>query len=91
MTPEHPMYTRDGWKAYRMADTIAAYPWMKGLMVGNLNVGDEILHADNKWIEVKDLEVFDNEPEQTVHNFMLDGNNTYYADGLLAHNRDGHP
>ena len=89
MTPEHPMYTRDGWKAYRMGDTITAYPWMKELMVGNLNIGDEILHADNKWIEVKDLEVFDSEPEQTVHNFMLDGNNTYYADGLLAHNRDG--
>jgi hypothetical protein len=87
MTPEQPMYTRDGWKAYRSADTIAALPWLKELMVGDLNVGDEMLNADNKWIKVKDLEVFDNEPEQTVHNFMLDGNNTYYADGFLAHNK----
>ena len=55
----------------------------------NLNIGDKFLHADNKSKEVKDLEVFDSEPEQTVHNFILDGNNTYYADGLLAHNRSG--
>ena len=89
MTTEHPMYTRNGWKAYRMDITIATYPWMKELMIGNLEIGDEILNVDDDWTEIKSLELFVDEPEQTVHNFILDGNNTYYADGLLAHNRDG--
>ncbi len=89
MTPEHPMWTRDGWKAYRMDVTIEAYPWMEKLMVGNLVVGDELLNVDDKWVEIKSIELFDDEPEQTVHNFYVTGNNTYYADGLLAHNR-GH-
>ena len=58
-------------------------------MVGNLVVGDELLNVDDKWVEIKSIELFDDEPEQTVHNFYVTGNNTYYADGLLAHNR-GH-
>ena len=55
----------------------------------NLVVGDELLNVDDKWVEIKSIELFDDEPEQTVHNFYVTGNNTYYADGLLAHNR-GH-
>jgi len=88
MTPEHPLWTRDGWKAYRMADTIKTYPYMKDLMVGDLDIGDEILNVDGKWIEIKSMKVFDNKPEQTVYNFHVSGNNTYYANGLLAHNRE---
>ena len=34
MTPEHPMYTRDGWKAYRMGDTITVYIWYKETING---------------------------------------------------------
>ena len=87
MTPEHPLWTRDGWKAYRMADTIRDYPDMKDIMVGDVKIGDELLGVDGKWTEIKHIEVFDNEPEQTVYNFHVSGNNTYYADGFLAHNR----
>ena len=39
------------------------------------------------WIEIKTIEVFDNEPQQQLYNFILDGSNTYYADGFLVHNK----
>ena len=88
-TPEHPLMTKDGWKAYNSQDTIEQKPQIAHLMTnGNLEVGDEIKDIDGNWILVESLEVFENEEEQQVYNFMLDGNNTYYADGLLAHNRD---
>ena len=88
MTPEHPLYTQDGWKSYRLSDTMEAYPHLKDIMVGELQVGDKIKTESGDWREIESIEVFDNEPDQRVYNFILDGNNTYYADGLLAHNRD---
>ena len=88
-TPEHPLMTKEGWKAYNSQDTIEQKPQIAHLMVnGNLEVGDEIKDINGNWVLVESLEVFENEEEQLVYNFCLDGNNTYYADGLLAHNRD---
>ena len=87
MTPEHPIYTRDGWKSYRLSDTIRENPAMKDEMSGQFNVGDEILNVDGVWIEIKTIEAFDNEPQQQLYNFILDGSNTYYADGFLVHNK----
>lgn len=87
-TPEHPFFTKDGWKAYSMADTLRHYPHLEEIMNGDLEVGDEILTVDGTWMTIESLEVFAGEPEQQVYNFILDGNNTYFANGLLAHNRD---
>lgn len=88
MTPEHPVFTKEGWKAYRMSDTLVAYPHLANIMVGDLKQGDEIQKFDGTWEKVETLEVFNNEPDQRVYNFILDGNNTYYANGYLVHNRD---
>lgn len=88
-TPEHPLMTKEGWKAYNSQDTIEQKPQIAHLMTnGNLQVGDEIQDIDGNWVMVESLEVHKNEEEQQVYNFMLDGNHTYYANGLLAHNRD---
>lgn len=88
MTPEHPLFTDTGWKAYRMSDTMHYYPHLESIMEGDLKVGDKILKEDGEWYAIESLEVHANEPDQMVYNFILNGNNTYYADGLLAHNRD---
>ena len=87
-TPEHPLFTKQGWKAFRVSDTLYHYPHLESIMNGDLEVGDEILQEDGTWMTIESLEVHTNEPEQQVYNFILDGNNTYYANGLLAHNRD---
>ena len=89
MTPEHPLFTKNGWRSYS-ADTFAMqFPDMGELGVKDLQIGDEILMEDGSWLKVETLQVFEGEPDQTVYNFILDGNHTYYANGLLAHNRNG--
>ena len=88
MTPEHPLWTDSGWKAFNVDHTLKAYPHLESLMQGNLDVGDKILDVDGNWIEVESLEIYPNQPDQQVYNFILDGNNTYHANGYLAHNRD---
>ena len=88
-TPEHPLMTRDGWKAFDSEITKVEKPQIAHLMVnGSLEVGDELLMEDGSWVKIESLEVHSNEEEQTVYNFVLDGNNTYFANGILAHNRD---
>ena len=89
MTPEHPLFTKNGWRSYSAETFRRQFPDMLWLNVEDLAIGDKILKEDGSWLEVTSLEVFEGEPEQQVFNFILDGNNTYYADGLLAHNRGG--
>ena len=88
MTPEHPLMTKDGWKAYNVDDTLKAYPHLHDIMEGNLSVGDKILDVDDNWVMIESMELYEDEEDQQVYNFILDGNNTYYANGFLAHNRD---
>ena len=88
MTEDHPLMTRDGWKAYDSELVKQNKAELTHLMTnGNLQIGDEILTVDGSWVKVTSLEIFLDEPEQTVYNFELDGNNTYFADKMLAHNR----
>lgn len=87
MTPEHPVFTKNGWRSYSTSTFERQFPDMLFLNVKDLEIGDEILREDGSWLTVTSLEVFKGEPEQTVYNFILDGNHTYFADGLLVHNR----
>ena len=89
MTPEHPLYTKNGWRSYSAETFEIQFPDMLHLNVKDLEIGDEILMDDVTWTKVESLEVYSNEPDQKVYNFILDGNNTYFANGFLAHNRDG--
>ena len=88
MTPEHPLMTKDGWKAYNVDDTLRAYPHLHEIMEGNLAAGDKILDVDGNWVMIESMELYEGEEDQQVYNFILDGNNTYHANGFLAHNRD---
>jgi len=88
ITSEHPLLTKDGWKSIDPALTRLAKPHINYLNTTRLNVGDEII-TDTGVVVVEYIEKHkvDNE-DQTVYNFVLDGDHTYYADGYLAHNRD---
>ena len=80
--------TKDGWKAYNVDDTLRAYPHLHEIMEGNLAAGDKILDVDGNWVMIESMELYEGEEDQQVYNFILDGNNTYHANGFLAHNRD---
>ena len=38
-------------------------------------------------INITDIKDYSDEFELPLYNFRLDGNNTYYADGYLVHNK----
>jgi hypothetical protein len=88
ITSEHPLLTKSGWKSIDPALTRLAKPHINYLDTSRLNVGDEII-TDNGSVIVKSIERHEDiDKTQTVYNFVLDGDHTYYADGYLAHNRD---
>ncbi len=93
MTPEHPLYVTDGetgeegWKSYDMEITKVQKPDIAHIMMGSLKVGDKIHTSNGFRLDVNTIEVHSSEPDQQVFNFILDGDNTYYANDLLAHNR----
>lgn len=87
VTSEHPFRTTDGWKSISVSALEAENPQLAAdLDVTSLEVGDEIIRADGT-TEV--IETIDSRPEveQRLYNFHLDGNQTYFADGYLTHNK----
>jgi hypothetical protein len=88
MTTDHLLYTNDGWKVYKIEEEKSARQKAKyENVVGELKLGDKILNVNGGWTEIKSMKAIDNEPEQMVYQFILDGNNTYYADDFLAHGK----
>ena len=58
------------------------------MSVKKLTVGD-VLITDADQININKIEAHDGNSEDTVYNFILEGDRTYYADGYLVHNK-GH-
>ena len=84
VTSEHPFKTPDGWKAIDPEETAKE----TDMPVKKLGVGDVIITGKDK-IKVDNIEAHDGNAEDTVYNFILNGDRTYYADGYLVHNK-GH-
>jgi len=82
-TENHPLLTTAGWKALDTSTHALKYPWLK--MSGELAVGDELItKAGTEIIESLDRAWLP--AGTTVYNLILDGDHTYYAGGILAHN-----
>ncbi len=83
VTAGHPFYTKDGWKSIDPAETPGDG---HTIAVTKLKVGDELLHEDGTPFRILSIEGED-QGTNHVYNPTMDGDNTYYADGLLAHNK----
>ena len=89
VTAEHPLKTKQGWKSIDPEMTYALEPQISNLIVGSIQVGDE-LQTEDGFILIESIEVYSDEsPDTPVYNFMLDGDHTYYVDGILVHNKGG--
>lgn len=87
LTDEHPLFTQDGWKAINPKNTFKEVP---DLPVTELKKGDKVVKSDGTKAEVESFACW-SEKIQT-YNLILDGGvNTYFADGFLAHNKEGWP
>ncbi len=86
VTLGHPFMTTGGvWKSI---DPDATLKEKAGMVVGKLEIGDSIKTKDGE-IKIKSIDGHDSNSEQTLHDFKLDGNNTYYADNYAVHNKGG--
>ncbi len=83
VTGGHPFYTKDGWKA---VDPAMTGEEGHDVITGKLEVGDEILREDGSYMLIDSIgsEVIEN---THVYNPSVDGDDTYYADGYLVHNK----
>lgn len=85
MASDHPVFVKgQGWKSFDPAMTYSKY----SMTVGQYQVGDVIETQDGVGFEIHSIEEYsDQDPDQTIYNFVLDGNHTYVADNLVVHNK----
>jgi hypothetical protein len=88
VTSEHPFMTKQGWKSIDPINAIIYEPKLIDLNIGLLEIGDEILTENGSYITVDSIEHYKDQPQQIVYNLILDGDHTYYANGLLVHNKE---
>ncbi len=86
VTKAHPFWTTQGWQAI---DPIAAKKWNPSLEVDKLNTGDILILENAEKKVVKNIQAKRSNYFTAIYNFTTDGNQTYYADGYLVHNKGG--
>lgn len=85
-TDNHPIMTEGGWKAVNpeMAEK-EAFDQLAG-KIGKLEVGDMLIMAKGETVKVESIKVLPQEErERRLYNLLLDGDHTYYANGVLVH------
>jgi|GEM_PF-2325036 len=85
VTDEHPLYTDQGWKAINPAHTAKENPTLK---VKQLVVGDKVLKSSGAYIEIVSMD-YKPGAVQAYNLKQVSGNNDFYANGVLAHNKGG--
>ena len=80
VTGEHPFLTKDGWKS------ISANTKHSDIEVGKLEKSDEILRVDGSYLKLSSI-TDKYSGNVVVYNITLNGNNTYFANGLCVHNK----
>ena len=87
ITSEHPIMTKQGWKAIDQDNAKKFEPQLSKILIGDIKVGDDILIEDGTYLPVSSIETYKDQPQQQLYNLLLDGNHTYYANGFLVHNK----
>jgi len=83
-TEEHPYYVKGkGWCSF--APHLSAE--LHDIEVSQLVPGDFVMDSKERWIEIKSIVPEILAPTQTVYNFEIQGNHTYFANGILVHNK----
>jgi len=83
VTGGHPFWTQDGWKAIDPSLTSLEF---HSVHTEKLVIGDELWLKDGNRLKIRSIDTED-PGEHTVYSPLVDGDHTYYADGLLVHNK----
>lgn len=87
-TFDHPYYIKNkGWCSYKPNLTMDRYDIGQ---IGQLSAGDICYkYTDNKLMEIKLKSIDEELDEVQTYIFELDNNNTFFANNILVHNKDG--
>jgi hypothetical protein len=85
VTSEHPFMTLDGWKSI---DPQATLEENSELEVGRLSVGDVLVKSNDKRMTIHVINRQSASAKTPLYNLLLSGNNSYFADDFLVHNKD---
>jgi hypothetical protein len=88
ITSEHPVMTKDGWKAIDQENAKKFEPHLSKILVGNLTVGDLLVKEGGELMLVTSIDKYTDQPQQQLYNLMLNGDHTYYVNEMLVHNKD---
>jgi len=83
LTNEHPVYTKQGWKSINPSETAKEN---SALLTQKLEVGDEVLFADNRYEEIIKVECW-SETSKTYNLKSIQNSNTFFAENVLVHNK----
>lgn len=85
VTPAHPLHTTEGWKSISMDEIYRENtPLVAELDITVLKIGDELVRYDGTTQMIESI-VGRSENDQTLYNFRLSGDRTYFVDGFLTH------
>jgi hypothetical protein len=86
-TPEHPFMTTEGWKAVSpeatISESIEGFDSLSD--IGRLEINDVILGSSN--VTINSIVSSSANSSLELYNFNVDGDNTYYADNYVVHNK----
>jgi len=84
-TTEHPFWEiHKGWSSYSPSATEKDHK----LEVSKLEKGDILLTQEGIQVEINNIELDSNRAYEKVYNFKLQEHYTYYANGILVHNKE---
>lgn len=84
VTHEHPFMTTQWWKSINPEATRREMPNFEILP---LKVGDILVRENWEFEYIWSIQSTIADPNTLLYNFKLNGNNTYYANGYLVHNK----
>ena len=88
ITNEHPVYIKnrnyEGWASIAPEETSKD----SSLIVQGLEIGDKVFKSSGSWVEIIGMK-YVNEKIQTYNLKRVSGGNTFFADGVLVHNKSG--
>lgn len=87
VTAEHPFKTLNGWKSFDPAMTDHETPNLVSRKP--MVLGDVLLRYNNDLEMLNDYQLKNDDKKMKVYNLLLDGNNTYFANDYLVHNKPG--
>ncbi len=84
VTHEHPFMTLEWWKSI---NPDATWQEMPNFKIRSLELGDILVKENWEYEYIWTIQSKELDSETLLYNFKLDGNNTYYANGYLVHNK----